>query len=116
MVREAVEERGRELLVPGKDGDPLGEGEIRCHHGRPPLIAVGEQIEEQLAADAVEGDEAQLVDDEHLDAEKPLLETGELAGIPGFEELPDEVQRNTRRTRASGSLERSTVRSESPRP
>ena len=61
-MRQAVEQRGRELLVAGKDGDPFGEGEIRRHDGGPPLIAVGEQIEEQLAADAVEGDEAELID------------------------------------------------------
>ena len=91
-MREAIEQSGRQLLVAGKDGDPFGEGEIRRDDGGAALIAVGEQIEEQLAADAVEGHEAQLVDDEYLDAEEPLLEARELAGIPGFHELPHEVR------------------------
>ena len=92
-MREAIEQRGRELLVPSKHGDPFGEGEIRRDHGRAALIAVGEQIEEQLAADAIEGDETEFVDDEHLDAEEPLLETRQLAGIARFHELPDEIGR-----------------------
>ena len=29
VMREAIEQRGRQLLVAGKDGDPFGEGEIR---------------------------------------------------------------------------------------
>ena len=53
-MRQAIEQRGGELFVAGKDGDPFGEREIRGDDDRPPLIAVGEQIEEQLAADAVE--------------------------------------------------------------
>ena len=93
MVREAIEQRRREFLVPGEHGDPFGEGEIRRDDGGPALIAVGEQIKEQLAADAVEGHEAELVDDEHLDAEEPLLETGQLAGIARFDELPDASSR-----------------------
>jgi hypothetical protein len=35
--------------------------------------------------------EAQLVDDEHVDAEQPLLETRELTGIAGFQQLAHEV-------------------------
>ena len=67
-MRQAIEQRGRELLVAGEDRDPFGEGEIRRDDGGPSLVAIGDQIEEQLAADAVEGHEAQLVDDEHVDA------------------------------------------------
>ncbi len=59
---EPIEERGGQLLVASEDGDPLGEGEIGRHDGGAAFIAVGDQIEEQLAADAIEGDEAELVD------------------------------------------------------
>ena len=57
------------------------------------LVAVGDQIEEQLAADAVEGHEAQLVDDEDVDAEQPLLEARELARVARFEELAHQIGR-----------------------
>jgi len=81
VVRQAIEQRGRELFVAGEDRDPFGEGEIRGDDDRPPLVAVGEQVEEQLATDAVERDEAQLVDDEDVAPEEPLLQPRELARI-----------------------------------
>jgi hypothetical protein len=62
-MRQAVEERGRQLLVAGKDGHPFRKRAVRGDHGGPALVAVRDQVEEQLAADAVEGDEAELVDD-----------------------------------------------------
>ena len=61
-MREPIEQCGGELLVAGKHGDPLGEGEIGGDDGGATLVAVGDQIEEQLAADAVEGYEAQLIE------------------------------------------------------
>lgn len=48
VMRQAIEQGGRQLLVAGKDGDPFGEGEIRGDDRRAALIAVGEQIEEEL--------------------------------------------------------------------
>jgi hypothetical protein len=61
-VREAISRRRRQLLVAREDGDPFGEGPIRRDHRRPALVAVADQIEEQLAAEAIERYEAQLVD------------------------------------------------------
>ena len=37
VVREAIEQRGRQLFVAGKDGDPFGEGEIRGDDRGAPL-------------------------------------------------------------------------------
>lgn len=54
MVPETIEERGGELLVAGKHRDPLGEGEIGRHDGGAAFVAVGDEIEEQLAAGAIE--------------------------------------------------------------
>jgi hypothetical protein len=93
VMRQAIEQRGRELLVAGKDGDPFGEGEVGSDDRGSALIAVGEQIEEQLAARTVEGYEAELVDDEHVDAQQSWLQARELAGIAGFEELAHQVGR-----------------------
>ena len=90
---EPIEQCGGELLVAGKDGDPLGEGEIRGDDGGPALVPVGDEIEEQLAADAVEGHEAELVDDQDVDPEQALLQARELTGIARLEELPDEIGR-----------------------
>ena len=61
--------------------DPFGEGEIGRHDGGAALVAIGEQIEEQLAAGAVEGHEAQLVDNQDVDAPEPLLEAWGSAGV-----------------------------------
>jgi hypothetical protein len=81
VVREPIEQRGREFLVASKDRDPLREGEIRGDDGGAALVAVGDQIEEELATDTIEGDEAELVDDEDVDTKEPLLQPRELAGI-----------------------------------
>ena len=40
---------------------------FRRHGDGAPLVPVGDEIEEQLATDAVEGHEAQFVDDEDVD-------------------------------------------------
>ena len=82
MVREAIEQRRSELLIAGEDRDPFCERKIRGHHRGSPLVAVGDQIEEQLAADPIEGHEAELVDDEDVDPQEPLLEPCELARVP----------------------------------
>ena len=62
-MSQLVEQCGGELLI-AEDLNPLGEGEVGGDNGGPALVAVGEEIEEELAAGAVEGDEAGIVDDE----------------------------------------------------
>ena len=84
-VGEAIEEGRGQLLVAGEDLRPLAEGEIARHEDGAPLVARGEEIEEQLAAGAIERDEAELVEDEELDALEPALEPRQLPGIaPGM--------------------------------
>jgi hypothetical protein len=61
-MRQAIEQRCRELLVTRKHGDPFDKGEIGADDGRPSLVPIGNQIEEQLAADPVEGDKSKLID------------------------------------------------------
>jgi hypothetical protein len=90
---QAIEERGGQLLVAGEDGDPFGKREIGRDDGRASLVPIGDQIEEQLAADAVERDKAELVNDQDVDAQEPLLQPGQLAGIAGFNQLTHEVGR-----------------------
>jgi hypothetical protein len=93
VVGLTIEERGGEFLVAGKDGDPFRETETRGDHGGAALVAVGDQIEEQLAADAIEGHEAELVDDQHLDPQQPLLQARQLAAIAGLEQLAHGIGR-----------------------
>jgi hypothetical protein len=53
------------------------------------------RLKRQLTADAVEVHKPERVDDQHVDAEQPLLEPGELSGIARFDQL---------RTRSAFSL------------
>ena len=84
-MREAVEEGCRELLIAGEDGDPFGKREIRRHNGRSSLIAVRDEIEEELPTDPIEGDESELIDDEYLDTSEAQLQTRELTRIACLE-------------------------------
>jgi hypothetical protein len=93
VMREAVKQGGSELFIAGKHRHPFGKCEIRGDDCRPALVAIGDQVEEQLTADTVEGHEAQFVDDEDVDAQEPLLQPRELAPIPRFEQLTDEIGR-----------------------
>ena len=49
MMGEAVEQGRREFFVAGKNGHPFGKGEIGRDDGRPSLVPIGDQIEEELA-------------------------------------------------------------------
>ena len=91
-MRQAIAQRRRELLIACKHGDPFGKCEIGGDDGRPSLVPIGDQIEEQLAADTVERDKPELVDDQHVDAQQPLLESGELAGIARFDQRPHQIR------------------------
>ena len=90
MVRQAIEQSGGELLV-AEDPDPFGEGEIGGDDGRAALVAVGEDVEEQLAAGAVEWHEAELVADQEVDSLKLLLQAAQLPLVAGFDQVADEV-------------------------
>lgn len=59
---EAIEERGGQLLVAGKDRDPLGKREVRPHDGGAALVAIGDEVKQQFSADAIKRDEADFVD------------------------------------------------------
>ena len=90
MVAEAVEQRGGQLLV-AEDLDPLGEREVGGDDRGTALVAVGEQVEEQFAAGAVEVHEAQLVDDQQGDAQVALVQPRERALVARLDQFADEV-------------------------
>ena len=76
VMAEAIEQRRSELFV-AEHLDPLGERQIGGDDGRAPFITLGQQIEQQLAAGALERHEAQLIDDQKRDFLIALLERGE---------------------------------------
>jgi hypothetical protein len=62
VVSQAIEKRRGELLVSAEDLYPFAESEVGRDDDAAPLVALGQQVEEQLPSGAVEGDEAQLVE------------------------------------------------------
>ena len=60
---EPVEQCGGELLR-AEDLDPFSKGEVTRHDGGAAFISVGKQVKQQFGLDLVEGDEAELVENE----------------------------------------------------
>ena len=90
MVPEAVEQRRGEFLV-AEDLHPLAEREVGRDDRRAPLVAVGEEVEQQLAAGALEGHEAELVDDQQRDPQVTLMEPRERELVTCLDQLAHEV-------------------------
>src|SRR3954453_18995936 len=71
VVREPVEQGGGHLAV-AEDSRPFGEGEVRRDDDRGPLIEAADQVEQQLAAALSEGQIAEFVEDQEIDARYPV--------------------------------------------
>ena len=63
MLGEPVQESGGELVV-AEDPVPLAEGKVGGDDGGGALVASRQHVEEQLAAGLLEGDEAELVEEQ----------------------------------------------------
>src|SRR5665811_753864 len=63
VVGQAVQQRSSQLLIT-EDLHPLRERQVRRHQRGMSLVAVGQQVEEQLAAVALERYESEFVNDE----------------------------------------------------
>ena len=87
---EAVEQGGGKFLV-GEDTDPLAEGEIGGQDRAAALMAVGQEIEEQLAAIPAKGHEPQFVDDQQFGVMKPALEPAQFVAITGLRQLAHQI-------------------------
>ena len=90
LVAEAVEQRGGELLV-AEALDPLGELEVGVDGRGAPLVAVGEQDEEQSAVGPLEGHEAEFGDDQQGNAHVALMQAGERVFVVRLDQLADEI-------------------------
>lgn len=65
MVDNAVDHGGGNGLV-GEDFAPAGKGQVAGQDDRAGLVARGDQLEEQVRCVGVEGEIANLVDDQEL--------------------------------------------------
>ena len=75
-MTEAIEQRRGELFV-AEHLDPFRERQIGGDDGRAAFVALGQQIEEQLAAGALERHESQFIDDQKRDFLITLLKHSE---------------------------------------
>src|SRR3989304_3657124 len=87
---EAVQESRREVGVP-EDLRPTGEVQVGGDQPRPPLVALGEDAEQQLGAGLGEGDEPDLVQDEEVQPEESALQFTQTQLGLGLRELIDET-------------------------
>ena len=90
MVRETVEQRCRHLGI-AEHTRPFAEGEVGRDDDRGPLIKTADQVEQQLPAGLGEGEIAEFVEDDEVEAReiigKSSLATGAGLGL----ELVDEI-------------------------
>ena len=73
VVGEPVQQRSGEAFR-AEDFGPLVERQIGGHQDGAPLVALGEDLEEQFRPGAGQGHEAQLVDDQQVEAGQLPLE------------------------------------------
>ena len=99
MASEAVEQRRGELLVATEDLRPLGECQVGGDENAASLVARCDHVEQQLAAGAIERDEANLVEDQHVDAVESSLCASELASTTRLDEGAHEVGARANATR-----------------
>ena len=78
VVQEAVEDRRGNDAVSGEDLGPLAEALVRGEHDRAALVAPGDDLEEERRLLCVQGQEADLVDDQQAGARvgEPALTAG----------------------------------------
>lgn len=79
MVGEPIEQRCGHALVACKDLGPIGEGRVGGHNQAGLLVALVEEAERVLGTGAVQGDVAQLVDDDQVMPLDVGLQPGDLA-------------------------------------
>ena len=88
-MSEAVQQGAGQPLR-AEDLGPLVEGQVGGDQDRTSLVALAEDLEEELSAGLGEWYEAQLVDDEQLESGQSLLEVEQSSLIPGLDQLVDQ--------------------------
>src|SRR5262249_27373921 len=98
MVGEPIEQRRGHLGV-AEDARPFAEGEVRSDDDRRPLVEPTDEVEEELSARLREGQIAELVEDDEVQArevvrEPPLTPAARLDLEP-VDEIDDVVEAST---------------------
>ena len=85
-VCEPVQQGARQPLR-AKDLRPLVEGQVGRDDDGPLLVALAEDLEEELRSRPGQRDEAKLVDDEQLEPAQLLLEVEQPPLVPGLDQF-----------------------------
>jgi hypothetical protein len=97
---EPVEQRGRHLRV-AEDARPLSEGEIGRNDDRGLLVETADEVEEELTAGLSEGQIAELVEDDEIEAGEVIgdaaLASGARLSLEPIDEIDDVVEAGTGR-------------------
>ena len=90
VMGEAVEQRGGHLGI-AEDARPFAEGEIGRDDDRGALVEPADQVEQQLAAGLGEGQIAEFVEDDEVEAGEivgePSLAAGATFGLEPVDEI-----------------------------
>jgi len=90
MMRETIEQRGGHFGI-AEDARPFAEGEIGRDDDRGALVEAADQVEQQLPAGLGEGEIAEFVEDDEVEAREIVSEPPLTARSPlGFEPV-DEI-------------------------
>jgi hypothetical protein len=92
MVGEEIEQRTGETLAL-ENACPFLEWKIRCDDGRSTLVALAEDLEEELGTSLGEWHIAKFVDDEELDGRELGLKFEETPLVTRLHQLMDESGR-----------------------
>jgi NAD(P)-dependent dehydrogenase (short-subunit alcohol dehydrogenase family) len=96
-IAKGLAEAGASVIIHGRTAEHVDGARAALAGGgdddTSSLVALGEEIEEQLTAGAIEGHEAQLVEHEKVDLIEPSLKPSELARIARLEQRSDDVCR-----------------------
>jgi hypothetical protein len=97
VVGQAVENGAGEALR-AEDLGPFVEGQVRGDDDRAALVALGDDLEEQLGAGLAERHEAEFVDDQQLLAGEGLLQALQAAFVDRLDQLVDQAAAVVKRT------------------
>jgi len=90
VVSEAIEQRRRHLRI-AEHARPFAESEVGRDDDRGPLIEAADQVEQQLPAGLSEGEIAEFVEDDEVEAGEIIGKASLPTGAGLTLELVDEV-------------------------
>ena len=90
VVGKAIEQRAGQALG-GEHAGPLVEGQVAGDDDRAALVALAEDLEQQLGAGRRQRDVAQLVDDQKLVAGELALQAQQTLFVAGLVQLVDQA-------------------------